>query len=194
MWTGCFRMMKSCQICINWLTKSLVNNKKLGLCLHIQITGFSSTVLLWDHSITTWCLTLDDVTSFIHSIFNSSELFYRLRRWFVSGRPVISWVVKRSTKNRSKNFGRFVGHSTFGQWGRGSSPSQNLGGKIIGKKKRTVMIGTKLLQCYRFKSKIINFCSRMQPLDKPYYKDLSEMLTHDVFTWKQVNNLTTCPS
>ena len=25
--------------------------------------------------------------------------------------------------------------------------------------------------------------SHIQPLDKPYYNDLSEMLTHDEFTW-----------
>ena len=28
-----------------------------------------------------------------------------------------------------------------------------------------------------------NLCSCMQLLDKPYYKELSETLTHDVFTW-----------
>ena len=34
-WTGCFRMMKSCHICINWL-KEVFSNKKMGLCLYIH--------------------------------------------------------------------------------------------------------------------------------------------------------------
>ena len=38
MWTGCFRMMKSCHIC-NFIDqrKSLVNNKKMGLCLYMDV-------------------------------------------------------------------------------------------------------------------------------------------------------------